>query len=139
MKLSGKASNGIEFEQLQFSVKLAYAITSNRSQGQMCSNKVFVNYSSPSFAHGQLYVACTRATDSTNISVIGAANSQMVAVTYQELITRSHDQYPGNIQGSMTQVDSAFFSIASAESEQHPRPPDDDDYSDDSSTELLDE
>jgi ATP-dependent DNA helicase PIF1 len=72
LKLSAKATNGIDFERLQFPVKLAYAITSNRSQGQTFTNKVIIDCRSPSFGHGQLYVTCTRATDPNNIIVIGA-------------------------------------------------------------------
>ena len=139
MKLSGKASNGIEFERLQFPIKLAYAITSNRSQGQTYSKKVIIDCRSPSFAHGQLYIACTRTTESNNTSVIGAPNSQTIAVTYQDLIARSHDKYPQNVQQHLIREDSAVFSISSAESEQALHPPEQDDYSDDSSTENLDD
>jgi ATP-dependent DNA helicase PIF1 len=139
MKLSGKASNGIEFERLQFPVKLAYAITSNKLQGQTFSQKVIIDCRSPSFAHGQLYVACTRATNPNNIIVIGAVTRQAIAVTYQELIIRSHDEYQVNLQKNIIRVDSADFSLAPEELEQPQHPPEFDDYSDDSSIETLDD
>ncbi|GBN57892.1 hypothetical protein AVEN_30384-1 [Araneus ventricosus] len=47
------------FKRLQFPVRLAFAITVNKAQGQSirwCG----VNLESPCFSHGQLYVACSR-------------------------------------------------------------------------------
>ncbi|UYV66868.1 hypothetical protein LAZ67_4003184 [Cordylochernes scorpioides] len=47
------------FKRLQFPVRLAFAITINKAQGQSlkCCG---VNLESPCFSHGQLYVACSR-------------------------------------------------------------------------------
>jgi ATP-dependent DNA helicase PIF1 len=130
MKLSAKASNGIEFERLQFPVKLAYAITSNRSQGQTFTNKVIIDCRSPSFAHGQLYVACTRATDPNNIIILGAPTQQAIAVTYQDLLVRSHDIYQPNLQSPVVRATSPAFSLAPGDNDQPPHPPDIDDFSD---------
>ena len=48
-----------EFKRLQYPVRLAFAITINKAQGQ--SLKVAgINLESPCFFHGQLYVACSR-------------------------------------------------------------------------------
>ncbi|GBM81942.1 hypothetical protein AVEN_4095-1 [Araneus ventricosus] len=47
------------FKRLQFSVRLAFAITVNKAQGQSI-NWCGVNLESPCFSHGQLYVACSR-------------------------------------------------------------------------------
>ena len=54
-------SNGLSFtfKRLQFPVKLAYSMTINKAQGQTfqyCG----VDLKEPCFAHGQLYVACSR-------------------------------------------------------------------------------
>lgn len=48
-----------DFKRLQFPVRLAFAMTINKSQGQsleVCG----INLEFPCFAHGQLYVACSR-------------------------------------------------------------------------------
>ncbi|XP_046666559.1 ATP-dependent DNA helicase pif1-like [Homalodisca vitripennis] len=48
-----------EFKRLQFPVRLAFAITINKAQGQslqVCG----LNLENPCFSHGQLYVACSR-------------------------------------------------------------------------------
>ncbi|XP_055549333.1 ATP-dependent DNA helicase PIF1-like [Wyeomyia smithii] len=48
-----------EFKRIQFPVRLAFAMTINKSQGQsleVCR----VNLEFPCFSHGQLYVACSR-------------------------------------------------------------------------------
>jgi ATP-dependent DNA helicase PIF1 len=139
MKLSAKASNGIEFERLQFPVKLAYAITSNRSQGQTFTNKVIIDCRSPSFAHGQLYVACTRATNPNNIIILGAPTRQAIAVTYQELITLSHDIYQPTPHNTIARASSPAFSLPPDNGQQPPHPPELDDFSDVSSLSSMDE
>jgi hypothetical protein len=53
----------------QFPVKLAFAMTINKSQGQSLS-KVGVYLPRPVFTHGQLYVALSRASDPTNLQVL---------------------------------------------------------------------
>lgn len=48
-----------DFKRLQFPVRLAFAMTINKAQGQsleVCG----INLESPCFSHGQLYVACSR-------------------------------------------------------------------------------
>ncbi|KAL4153788.1 hypothetical protein QTP88_001621 [Uroleucon formosanum] len=46
-----------EFKRLQFPVRLAFAMTINKSQGQSLS-VCGINLENPCFSHGQLYVAC---------------------------------------------------------------------------------
>ena len=49
----------VEFKRLQFPVKLAFAMTINKAQGQslqLCG----LHLKNPCFSHGQLYVACSR-------------------------------------------------------------------------------
>ena len=46
----------------QFPIRLGFAMTINKAQGQSVSI-VGINLSTPAFAHGQLYVALSRATD----------------------------------------------------------------------------
>ncbi|XP_023315514.1 ATP-dependent DNA helicase PIF1-like [Trichogramma pretiosum] len=48
-----------EFKRLQFPIRLAFAMTINKSQGQslqVCG----IDLENPCFSHGQLYVACSR-------------------------------------------------------------------------------
>jgi hypothetical protein len=50
----------------QFSLRLAYIMTDNKSQSQTLS-KLLLNITLPPFSHGQLYVALSRAQDYNNI------------------------------------------------------------------------
>jgi ATP-dependent exoDNAse (exonuclease V) alpha subunit len=49
----------IQFKRLQFPIRLAFAMTINKSQGQTMSI-CGLDLSTPCFSHGQLYVACSR-------------------------------------------------------------------------------
>jgi hypothetical protein len=52
----------------QFPLRLAYAMTYNKSQSQTLS-KVLLDVTSPPFSHGQLYVALSRVRDCRNIVI----------------------------------------------------------------------
>jgi hypothetical protein len=52
----------------QFPVRLAFAMTINKSQGQTF-DKVGINLKTPVFSHGQLYVAFSRAKRSSDVKV----------------------------------------------------------------------
>ena len=54
---------------LQFPVRLAFAMTINKSQGQSLTH-VGIDLRTPVFSHGQLYVALSRATDVRKVSVL---------------------------------------------------------------------
>ena len=53
----------------QFPVRLAFAMTINKSQGQSLTH-VGIDLRSPVFSHGQLYVALSRATNVHNIAIL---------------------------------------------------------------------
>ena len=55
-----------EWERLQFPIKLAFAMTANKAQGQTLEN-VSVWLENPCFGHGQLYVAASRVGNGDNI------------------------------------------------------------------------
>ena len=54
---------------LQFPVRLAFAMTINKAQGQSL-DVVGLDLRAPAFAHGQLYVALSRATNCNNVHVL---------------------------------------------------------------------
>ncbi|CAF3889485.1 unnamed protein product [Rotaria magnacalcarata] len=57
-----------QFKRLQFPVRLAFAMSINKAQGQ--SLKVApINLGAPCFSHGQLYVACSRVGTGKNLYV----------------------------------------------------------------------
>jgi hypothetical protein len=62
-----------EITRIQFPLKLAYAITINKSQGQTLS-KVLLDVRDAPFAHGHLYVALSRITLYKNIKIYCAAD-----------------------------------------------------------------
>ena len=69
MKLQPSNHNlPFQFERLQFPLKLCFSMTINKSQGQSFST-VGIYLTDPVFAHGQLYVAFSRATAFSNIYV----------------------------------------------------------------------
>ncbi len=55
----------------QFPVRVAFAITINKNQGQTFNN-VGVYLPSPVYSHGQLYVAISRVTSSVNIKIFNS-------------------------------------------------------------------
>ncbi|AQK87997.1 hypothetical protein ZEAMMB73_Zm00001d038834 [Zea mays] len=57
------------FKRKQFPVRLSFAMTVNKSQGQTIPN-VAVYLPGPVFSHGQLYVALSRATTRLNVKVL---------------------------------------------------------------------
>ncbi|XP_004980257.1 ATP-dependent DNA helicase PIF1 [Setaria italica] len=58
-----------QFKRKQFPIRLSFAMTDNKSQGQTIPN-VGVYVPAPMFSHGQLYVAMSRATARTNIKIL---------------------------------------------------------------------
>jgi hypothetical protein len=78
---------GLEIQRRQFPLRLAYAVTFNKSQGKTLSRAV-VDIRNQAFAHGQLYVALSRVKVNTDImilcspvSVIGVGAGQFISAT----------------------------------------------------------
>ena len=69
IKLCPSDSNvPFKFQRFQFPIKLAYCMTINKAQGQTF-NSLGLYLPNPVFAHGQLYVAFSRATSFDHIYV----------------------------------------------------------------------
>lgn len=61
----------------QFPIKVAYAMTINKSQGHTLA-KIGLYLPSPLFCHGQLYVAISRATSSSSIKILRREQSDIL-------------------------------------------------------------
>jgi len=75
----------LKFERLQFPLKLAFAFTINKLQGQSlkCTG---VLLEEPCFSHGQLYVACSRGGDSQNFYIYSPKGKTKNIVYQQALL-----------------------------------------------------
>ncbi|XP_074293672.1 uncharacterized protein LOC141620793 [Silene latifolia] len=69
MRPSSSANYPFQFQRNQFPLKLSFAMTINKSQGQTLS-QVAVYLPKPCFSHGQLYVALSRARTSKQVTVM---------------------------------------------------------------------
>lgn len=73
-----------DFKRLQFPVRLAYAMTINKSQGQsleVCG----INLEFPCFSHGQLYVACSRVGKPSSLFLYAPQN-KIKNIVYQKAL-----------------------------------------------------
>ncbi|XP_055917338.1 uncharacterized protein LOC129949727 [Eupeodes corollae] len=57
-----------QFKRVQFPVKLSFAVTMNKAQGQTLQ-VAGVHLENPCFSHGQLYVACSRVSNAWNLHI----------------------------------------------------------------------
>ncbi|KAH9622274.1 hypothetical protein KSS87_001374, partial [Heliosperma pusillum] len=72
LRPSTSANYPFQFQRNQFPLKLSFAMTINKSQGQTL-NQVAIYLPRPCFSPGQLYVALSRARNSNKVVVISAA------------------------------------------------------------------
>lgn len=70
-----------EMSRTQFPIKLAYAMTIKKSQGQSL-NRVGIYLDKQVFSHGQLYVALSRATSPDRVSVLIPNGSNIAPILF---------------------------------------------------------
>jgi hypothetical protein len=79
----------VRFRRLQFPVKLCFAMTINKAQGQSL-RVAGINLETPCFSHGQLYVACSRVGTGKNLFIL-APEGKTKNIVYPLAL----QQYPG--------------------------------------------
>uniref|UniRef100_UPI00358E7B8D ATP-dependent DNA helicase PIF1-like n=1 Tax=Myxine glutinosa TaxID=7769 RepID=UPI00358E7B8D len=73
-----------EFKRLQFPVRLSFAMTINKAQGQSLK-VVGLNLDSPCFSHGQLYVGCSRVGQENNLYIL-SEQGKTKNIVYKEAL-----------------------------------------------------
>ena len=74
------------FKRCQFPVRVCFAMTINKAQGQSISGKLGLDLSYPCFSHGQLYVAMSRTTHPKNLFVLSSESNRMTKnIVYHEV------------------------------------------------------
>ena len=73
-----------QFKRVQFPIRVCFAMTINKSQGQSLK-VVGINLQSPCFSHGQLYVACSRVGSSTKL-FINAPDGRTKNIVYPQVL-----------------------------------------------------
>ncbi|UYV73989.1 hypothetical protein LAZ67_11001733 [Cordylochernes scorpioides] len=73
------------FKRLQFPVKLCFAMTINKAQGQTLK-WAGIDLQVPCFSHGQLYVACSRVSSFRKLFIL-APNGSTKNIVYQEALS----------------------------------------------------
>ncbi|UYV63668.1 hypothetical protein LAZ67_2005272 [Cordylochernes scorpioides] len=76
------------FKRLQFPVKLCFAMTINKAQGQTLK-WAGIDLQVPCFSHGQLYVACSRVSSSNNLFILAPNGSSKNIVFIKKLFLKS--------------------------------------------------
>ncbi|CAK1603523.1 unnamed protein product [Parnassius mnemosyne] len=73
-----------QFKRLQFPIKLSFAMTINKAQGQTLQ-VAGVNLEKPCFSHGQLYVACSRVSNIQNLHIL-SPNGKTYNIVYSSVL-----------------------------------------------------
>ncbi|UYV76902.1 hypothetical protein LAZ67_14002340 [Cordylochernes scorpioides] len=78
------------FKRLQFPVKLCFAMTINKAQGQTMK-WAGIDLQVPCFSHGQLYVACSRVSSSKKLFILAPNGSTKNIVFIKKLFLKTYD------------------------------------------------
>ncbi|XP_042895116.2 ATP-dependent DNA helicase PIF1-like [Parasteatoda tepidariorum] len=73
-----------QFKGFQFPVRLSFAISINKSQGQSLK-VVGLDLQKPCFSHGQLYVGCSRVGDEKNLYLL-SPNGKTKNIVHKEVL-----------------------------------------------------
>ena len=73
--ISSPSDLAFSFKRLQFPVRLCFAMSINKSQGQTLK-VAGLQLQEPCFSHGQLYVACSRVGSSNNLFTLCQAHKK---------------------------------------------------------------
>ena len=89
IKLFGDDTLPFKWSRLQFPVRIAFAITINKSQGQTFEHVVLCFFRN-CFSHGQFYVAASRVGDPNNLTffLLQNANSLATNIVYREVLVK---------------------------------------------------
>ncbi|MBO1764798.1 hypothetical protein JQN64_26840, partial [Escherichia coli] len=74
-----------EFRRLQFPLKVCFAMTINKSQGQTLA-LAGVDLRQPCFSHGQLYVACSRVSSPSSLVILAPPSRTTRNVVCKEIL-----------------------------------------------------
>jgi ATP-dependent DNA helicase PIF1 len=76
-----------ELHRPQFPVRLAFAMTINKSQGQLLGT-VGLDLRDPVFAHGQFYVGVSRGTNWSRVKVLLKEGREAMNIVYKDVLLR---------------------------------------------------
>ena len=83
--ISSKMQMPIEFKRLQFPLRLSFAISINKSQGQTIKI-VGLHLQEHCFSHGQFYVGCSRVGCESNLYMLPQLPNFTRNVVYQKVL-----------------------------------------------------
>ena len=86
-------SSGLQVTRVQFPLRLAYAVTFNKSQS-LTMDKVLLDITHPPFMHGHLYVALMRVRHRNDIALFhenGVKNTTILNCVFSELLESPHN------------------------------------------------
>lgn len=87
--ISSPSDLAFSFKRLQFPVRLCFAMSINKSQGQTLK-VAGLQLQEPCFSHGQLYVACSRVGSSNNLFTLCQAHKKCRSCNFQNCGAHFH-------------------------------------------------